>query len=185
MTSRSKTTDDELQELIAGGGLKPDTLAKQKSVLAKFKEGLEEDNVKLEDIKDDKQLMSNHISKYLNNIRVAKGRTGEDKNVMIRPKTGYLMVILSHLKSSLRGTCTFDFNNKTEFPDLHKAVSGIKRTIKKAGRGNTRHTPNLPEDVLMAIYSLFADLQEVMEARSMGDRFLYEIAVKKLPSTYR
>ena len=185
MTSRSKTTDEELKELISGGNLKPETLRRQRSVLANFKQDLSDANVQLEDIKDDPKAMSKHISMYLNNIRVAKARTGPDKNVMIRPKTGYLAVTFSHLKSALREFCTFDFNNKNQFPELALAVSGIKRTLKREGRGNTKHTPHLPEDVLMAIYSLFANLQEVMEARTRKDRFLYEKAVQKLPSAYR
>ena len=182
MTSRAKTTDEEYEKLMSGSGKKQTTLSKEKSVFANFKKDLAEDNVELEDIKDDTEALSKYVGKYLNNIRVQKST--EDKT-LIRPKLGYFNVIYSHLKTALRDEINKDLNDKNDFKKLHQAVAGIRATIKSEGRGNTTHTPRLPQEVLNAIYSLLATVQAVMQARNTGNRAQYEIEVKKLPIKYR
>ena len=182
MTSRAKTTDEEYEKLMSGGGKKQSTLSKEKSILTNFKKDLAENNVELEGIKDDTEALSKYVGMYLNNIRVAKSK--EDKT-LIRPKLGYFNVTYSHLKTALKDEINKDLNHKTDFKKLHQAVAGIRATIKAEGRGNTTHTPRLPQEVLNAIYSLFANVQAVMQARSTENRAQYEIEVKKLPTKYR
>ena len=182
MTSRAKTTDEEYEKLMSGGGKKQSTLSKEKSILTNFKKDLAENNVELDGIKDDTEALSKYVGMYLNNIRVAKSK--EDKT-LIRPKLGYFNVTYSHLKTALKDEINKDLNHKTDFKKLHQAVAGIRATIKAEGRGNTTHTPRLPQEVLNAIYSLFANVQAVMQARSTGNRAQYDIEVKKLPSKYR
>ena len=182
MTSRAKTTDEEYEKLMSGSGKKQTTLSKEKSTLANFKKDLAKDKVELEDIKDDTEALSKYVGKYLNNIRVPKSK---EDNTLVRPKLGYFNVSYSHLKTALRDEINKDLNHKTDFKKLHKVVGGIRATIKSEGRGNTTHTPRLPEEVLDAIYSLLSTVQAVMQARSTGNRAQYEIQVRKLPTKYR
>ena len=187
MTSRSTTTDEEYEKLKSGGGKKKDTLDREASILVKFKQDLTDQNVDLADIKDDKPALNKFVGKYLNNIRVPKSSDtkSKDNKVLVRPKLGYFNVTYSHLKTVLTDETGHDFNNQADFKDLHSAVAGIRQIIKQEGRGNTKHTPIIPNEVLMAIYNLLADVQDVMEARTNKDRRLYDKAVKKLPVAYR
>ena len=187
MTSRTNTTDEEYEKLKSGGGKKKDTLDREASILVKFKQDLSDQNVDLADIKDDKPALAKFVGKYLNNIRVPKSSDtkSNDNKVLVRPKLGYFNVTYSHLKTVLRDEIGHDLNNKTDFKDLQTVVAGIRQIIKQDGRGNTKHTPVIPNEVMMVIYNFLADVTDVMEARTNRDKKLYDKAVKKLPAAYR
>ena len=69
---------------------------------------------------------------------------------------------------------------------MSKVVKGIRREIKKDGRGEIDHKPEIPKETLDAIYRFGGILCKILEARLIQkDEKAYMEAVKELPVKYQ
>lgn len=90
-----KLSDEDVDELLSNGGLKPQTLKRKKAVLDDFKQFISDDGQDFETILKDPAMVERCMIKYLAGIRVqVKGKT-------VVPKLNYLQTILSHLRGEL------------------------------------------------------------------------------------
>ena len=69
--------------------------------------------------------------------------------------------------------------------DFSSAFNGIKKNLKKAGKGETDHFAPLPENVVASIHKFLGQIQKVMEARVQSNPHSYETALKSLPHEFR
>ena len=83
----------------------------------------------------DKEMLEKLMISYLETFRV----TDKDSNEKIRPKAMYFDMLFSHLKQGLATETDFDYNNRTLFAELYKAVVKIKKQIMIDGRGKFSH----------------------------------------------
>ena len=182
MSSNVEMTDDQFEELINSGGCKEITLKRRMNVITNFKKYIAQNCLEsYDEIILDKSKVQMTMIKYLETLRVAK--KGSDE--AMRPKSLYFQTILSHLKMGMSKETGFDFSNKTEFDQLYKAVSATKKNIKSAGRGNVKHTPEIPQDTLHSIFGLLANVQALMQSRVDQNEAKYLANLEKIPEKYR
>ena len=182
MSSNVELNDDQLEDLINSGGLKQVTLDKREAVIKKFKTYIAKNYEEAyEEIIQDKSKVQKVMIRYLETLRVDKKGSKET----VRPKSLYFQAILSHLKVGLAQERWFDFSNKIEFNQLYKGVSAIKKNIKSEGRGNVKHTKAIPQDTLLLIFGLLANVQAVLQSRIYQNEAQYKLDLEKLPEKHR
>ena len=181
MSSNVNITEDEIEGLINSGGVKEETIKKRKIVLDRFNIYIADQKEPLGEVMNDKSRVERLLLKYLESLRITKRGTSEK----VRPKALYFENILSHLKSELTVQTGFDFTNRALFPELYKGINGIRRNIKGEGRGNVRHTPEIPQSTLQAIFGLLSIVQAIMVARFSQNEVDFQENLSKIPENYR
>ena len=75
------------------------------------------------------------------------------------------------------------FNLDTK--EFKAAVTGIKKNIKQAGKGDTEHFAPLPDDVVASIHNLLGKVQAVMKARLDSNPIAYEKVLSALSHEFK
>ena len=75
----------------------------------------------------------------------------------------------------------FEFKNR----EFGAALTGIKKNIKAAGKGDTTHFKPLPLEVENAIHTLLGKVLQIMKHRRDGNPTSYENALKEIPYEYK
>ena len=75
-----------------------------------------------------------------------------------------------------------DINNEAVFKSFHNFYSGFIKKLKRAGKADTRHNPEIPAATQRTLHILFGHLQRVLNARDCHE---YEYMLQNLPEKCR
>lgn len=171
--------DDDIDNLIEKGGLKPETLARRKIVLDSFLKFVADQGQNFDEIKTNFEALEKLGIKFLEGYRVQDKKNKEN---YIRPKDNYLAFLKSNLVVALEHQTGFKLGDSRKFG---QAVKGTRREIKQAGRGETDRKTEIPQETLDAFLTLGDQLRRILEVRLVKNSDDYLKTVAELPTAYR
>lgn len=97
---------------------------------------------------------------------------------------------LESIRSNMRMKVMSMFDNKVDitsekFSRLDNLFVGLRRELKENGKGDTKHYPPLPENVLAVIYENFRKITELITAKAEGEFDKAEEIWDTLPESYQ
>ncbi len=168
--------------IFLDGGLKASTVRRRKRILEDFKIHVSENELNFDQVLQDPKTLEDQVISFLLSRRVPAGR---NSNELVRPKLAYIEAVKSHLKIMLMELSGLDIGNRGLFPNVGKAIKGLKKKIIAEGRGHVEHFDQVPEETLTAIFELLGKVQDLMDARANMEYNRYHECLKKIPHEYR
>ena len=125
-----------------------------------------------EEIYNDPNELEKTIQSFFQQFRV-----GKDQSL---PKRNTSDMFKSHLKGHILKKVNLDITDTKIFPGFKRFYDGYCKTLKSAGKGNTKHNPEVPDESLAKIYSLLNTIHGLM----LGDPNdpSYDELLSKIPN---
>ena len=164
MSKVVETNPEDLKKFL-GGGVDPKTEQKRQGVLNQFKGFCTTKTYNFDELiqncrdgmPEGKKKLETTIVEYLAGLRVYDKKT----KTMDRPKVSTVDLKRSFLKTELSKLTGMEFSSKTAFPTLAAGTTGVKRQLKKEGRGDVKHHKPLPQEALLKLRQLIGETQQV------------------------
>ena len=177
--------EDELIDLLNGGGLSKDTEAVRARQYGDFDEYVKQKSVEgidiealIEGVGDaGKASFMKMLGEYFFSMRVLL-KDGEE----VWPKKGYAEKIRSNIKISFKNHFKFDIMDKANFPEVDKNWKSFCEKLVKEGRSETEHHPEVDPLTMEAINNLGMAAKEALEARGTDE---FDEKLSKVPLELR
>lgn len=177
--------EGDIEEIIGQSGLSKKTLALRATSLKFLDEFLTPRDQELSALvtkatEGDIKPLQEELVQFFCRFRVMNKETGKPD----LPKKGTLNVYKSHIKLSILQMTDgrIDVTDKNVFKKLNDFFMGYDKTLKEAGKADTKHTEEIPASTMDAIYILFGKVLKVLECRGTD---AYDDALEQLPDNYQ
>ena len=177
-------TEQDVEVLEEGGGLKPNTIADRKRIFNNFDvyvEGQIGQSIETlmscneNEREENENKLGDLFSTYFYSLRI-KDKDGNPQ----WPKKGYADRIKSNIKTAVLESCGIDLTDAGKFPNHSKKWKAYIAKLVDEGRSETEHHPEVDPNTMESIYELLINVKEALESRGQDcfDEKLSKVPLK-------
>lgn len=176
MPKHTKFKPDETAKKIESCGVNPNTKRAQPQCEKIFLDFVKTKIENHEVIFTNSSMMEEMLIEFFDTYRLNNDKL---------PSRSTLDVTKSHLGGMIKRVTKnqFDIKNEVMFPQFARLWKAKVLELKRNGRGDKKHVPPIPDNVLAKIFEFLTVLTKLMEVDETDPS--YEELIAKLPSSYR